>query len=58
MVLTMYFEKAGIDTDEDHGEFAEAALDQYTFLYGNVAETPDGVVCHDNVNVLLANSSF
>ena len=58
MALTMYFEKAGINTDEDCREFTEAALDQYTFLYGDVAETPDGVVCRDNINVLLANSSF
>jgi hypothetical protein len=52
MALNMYFEKEELDTDEDHREFAEAALDQYTFLFGEVTETQNGDVSHNNVNVL------
>jgi hypothetical protein len=54
----MYFEKEEFDTDEDHREFAEAALNQYTFLFSEVTEAPNGDVSHDNINVLqyVANS--
>ena len=52
MALNTYFEKEELDTDEDRREFAEAALDQYTFLFGEVTETPNGDVSRDNVNVL------
>jgi len=52
MALNMYFEKEELDTDEDCREFAEAALDQYTFLFRQVTETPNGNVSHNNVNVL------
>jgi len=48
----MYFEKEELDTDEDCREFAEAALNQYTFLFGKVTETPNGDVGHNNINVL------
>jgi len=52
MALNTYFEKEELDTDEDRREFAEAALDQYTFLFGEVTETPNGDVSRDNVHVL------
>ena len=52
MALNIYFEKQELDTDEDRREFAEAALDQYTFLFGEVMETPNGDVSYDNINVL------
>ena len=53
MALNMYFEKEELDTDEDHREFTEAALNQYTFLFSEVTKTPNGDVSCDNVNVLL-----
>jgi hypothetical protein len=52
MALNTYFEKEELDTDEDPREFAEAALDQYMFLFSEVTETPNGDVSRNNVNVL------
>ena len=52
MALNMYFEKEEPHTDEDCQEFAEAALDQYTFLFSKVTETPNGDVGRNNINVL------
>jgi hypothetical protein len=44
MALNMYFEKQELNTDEERGEFAEEALNGYTFLFGEVYEDLHGDV--------------